>query len=78
MLDDLIIGTVDKALGGDGNSKMSYAEKAAQGFKNLSVILNRELIQKPAIENAKIQAQISGNFSTGGNQGIGGSGVSGR
>ena len=77
-LDDLIIGTVDKALGGDGNSKMSYAEKAAQGFKNLSVILNRELIQKPAIENAKIQAQISGNFSTGGNQGIGGSGVSGR
>ena len=77
-LDDLIIGTVDKALGGDGNTKMSYAEKAAQGFKNLSVILNRELIQKPAIENAKIQAQISGNFSTGGNQGIGGSGVSGR
>ena len=77
-LDDLIIGTVDKALGGDGNSKMSYAEKAAQGFKNLSVILNRELIQKPAIENAKIQAQISGNFSTGGNQGIGGGGVSGR
>lgn len=32
-LDDLIFGVIDSVTGGDGNSEMSYFEKAAEGWK---------------------------------------------
>ncbi|MEE1195387.1 MAG: hypothetical protein UHS54_00675 [Lachnospiraceae bacterium] len=35
-LDDLIYGVIDSATGGDGNSDMSYYEKAAEGYKILA------------------------------------------
>lgn len=35
-LDDLIFGAIDRATGGNGNSDMSYFEKAAEGYKFLA------------------------------------------
>ncbi len=35
-LDDLVFGSIDALLGGDGTDNMSYAEKAAEGYKILA------------------------------------------
>lgn len=35
-LDDAVYGVIDKATGGSGNDDMSYAEKAAEGYKYLA------------------------------------------
>lgn len=43
-LDDVIFGVIDNATGGNGNTEMSYFEKAAEGYKILAQQLGESIV----------------------------------